>query len=374
MRHNFFDFKYAELRTGKRWYVEYYVKNPETGCLDRKRVYIDSQKSLVNRRKLGENLCININKKLDTGWNPNTEARSRNQFVTLLDALKFSEKYKASYMRSRSVNDYKNRLKKINHWLTETKNDKLLCYEFNEEHAIQLMNHLMMKCDITGRNFNNYLMIYRTTFNLLVKQRYCVANPFQAISKLPETKKYRQAFSTDEQKTYVDYLKANDFDFYIISQLCYYCALRPNEICQLRIKDIDWTNQTIHVSTTVAKNKRERSPVVADVLFSQLQKYYAGCAPGLFICSKGMKPGQEPLQPARISDHFRRVADKLELRKELQFYSLKDTCADRLLASGCDPRVLRDLFDHADLHATDKYIQSRNSQHMSVLKSNFPVL
>jgi integrase len=291
-----------------------------------------------------------------------------------VDAIKFYLAYKDAYMRTTARKDTHSRIKKISQWILETRNEKILCNEFNSDHALQLMNWLLMDRKITGRNYNNYLMSFRTAFNFLVKQKYFNSNPFHAVDKLPETKKIRQAFTPDQQQQFVDYVRGNDYPFFIIAQWCYYCALRPNEIVQLKISNINFHNAVIHVPKDIAKNKRERAPVIADVFFNQIKEYYKDENPDHYLCSLKMKPGKLKISAVRISDHFRRVANKLKLPNELQFYSLKDTCADRLLSAGCDPRVIRDLFDHTDLHATDKYIRSRVNKHMEILRTDFPIL
>jgi hypothetical protein len=61
----------AELKENpSRWYIRYYVKNPDTGKLARKTIKLNRIKSVTLRRTTGRLLVNELNVKLARGWNP----------------------------------------------------------------------------------------------------------------------------------------------------------------------------------------------------------------------------------------------------------------------------------------------------------------
>lgn len=66
----FSDFRPAEYHAGKSSYVAFYVINPETGTLVRKRIKVNRVGRGQNRDRYARTLCCEINRKLYEGWNP----------------------------------------------------------------------------------------------------------------------------------------------------------------------------------------------------------------------------------------------------------------------------------------------------------------
>jgi integrase/recombinase XerD len=60
----FLDFKPAELKFAKDWLIIYYIKNPETNNLERKRVRVPSISNKNERLKYAKKMVFEINKKL----------------------------------------------------------------------------------------------------------------------------------------------------------------------------------------------------------------------------------------------------------------------------------------------------------------------
>ncbi|MGE0638397.1 MAG: tyrosine recombinase XerC [Bacteroidia bacterium] len=367
------NYRYAELSAiGQRWYVYYYVVNPASGILQRMRVYVDRQKSEANKKRLARKLIDTINNRLDEGWNPFIAEKDVKQYTPVLKALDFALTYKLSYLRERSKPNYRQRIRYLTEWLKKNNHDRKFIFEFSENMAIQLMNELMMSGKLEGRSYNNYLIDYRTFFNLLVKQKYIATNPFHAVGKIKERAKTKQPFTVDQQQRYSDYLKEHDYDFYIISGYCYYCALRPNEIVQLRVQDIVFEKQMFRVPPEIAKNDKVGLIPIADVFFNELVKYLASTPKHYLLCAKGCKPGTEKIYPTRIAEKFREIADILEFPPSVQFYGLKDTCADRLDENQFTIKTIRDLFRHSNIAVTDEYMKGINPRMDERLKTQFP--
>jgi integrase len=371
---DFLGFRYAEMGKSKnRVYVYFYARHPETGKLERKRIYLSHIKSKANRIRYAKRLINHINNKLDHGWNPWTDnSENKKKYTTIDEALNFVMTYKSKYIRARSIPQYRHRMNVLKEWLEAGQMLKSYIFDFTEEKAHDFINHLIMTKNIQAKTVNNYLLDYRTFFNTLVKNNYINKNPFQAVDKLPETQTSKRPFSDKELNSYVEYVKQHDYKMYIISMYTYCCGLRPAEICRLKIRDIHLDKGFIHISGEMSKNKQIGIIPIPFFFLEELKKYLDGQPDNFYICGHGLVPAQRKTFPTRIAERFREIANKLGISKEVVFYALKDTAADKLIANGFSSKDIRDLFRHSNISVTDAYLKKRNLMVNDRLISDFP--
>jgi hypothetical protein len=60
----------AELRLNKDWIIVYYIINPFTNKLVRKRFRVKPMKNIVERKRFAKRTLATLNSKLERGWNP----------------------------------------------------------------------------------------------------------------------------------------------------------------------------------------------------------------------------------------------------------------------------------------------------------------
>lgn len=367
-------FRYAEIGKSKdRVYVYFSAKHPETGKLERKRIYLSHIKSKSNRMRYAKRLVTHINQKLDSGWNPWTDnSENKKKYTVIEEALDFVLTYKSKFIRARSIPQYRHRMNVLKEWLKNNELLKTYIFDFTESRAHDFMNHLLMSKSIGAKTFNNYLLDYRTFFNTLVKNNYINRNPFQAVEKLPETQTSKRPFTDDELNTYINHVKQHDYRMYIISMYTYCCGLRPAEICRLKVKDVHLDKGFIHISGQMSKNKQIGIIPIPLFFLEELKLYLEKEKPDYFLCGHGLVPGPRKTFPTRIAERFREIANHLGISKEVVFYALKDTAADKLIANGFSSKDIRDLFRHSNISVTDTYLKKRNLMVNDRLITDFP--
>ena len=367
------DFRYAEIgKSGGRTYVYFYAKNPETEKLERVRKYI-SYKSQANIQRHARNLVNFINNKLDQGWNPfMDDSENKKKYSRIEDALDFAYNFMLKYIRERSKQNYKSRIKILKDWLKKEKRLNGYIFEFTNDLAINFMDNLLMTRDISPRTFNNYLLDYRTIFNLLKKKNYLYVNPFHSVEEIRETESSKRPWTHEELVTYFSHIALNDYNMYIVSLYIYYCGLRPAEICRLNVRDINFKKGLIKISGAQSKNKKSGIIPIANE-FKVILEDYLNDYPGEYlICSKGFGPGLKKIAPTRIADKFREIREQLGFSEDVKIYALKDTAADKLLEAGFDIKVLRDLYRHHNIAMTHEYLKKINPMISNKLISDFP--
>ena len=368
------NYKYAEISKGKRWYVHYMVLNPPSGKLERKRIYVDHVKDTKLRERYARRLCTKINDKLDQGWNPYISEKSNRQYTDIRKAFDYLLLFKGSYLSKRGLDTYKSRIGIFFDYLKNNKLDKVFVFEFADRHAIAFFDYLLIERKVCGRTYNNYLLDFRTFFNFFIKHRYVFENPFLTVEELPETEKEKQPFTHEEATTFRDHCVEHEQAFYVVSGLCYYCALRPVEITRLKVGEVDKHNRLVKLPGSSTKNKRNRTVPVPDVFWPLLEKFIEGSPASDYICSTGFIPGPKAISPTRIADKFRVIAREVGIPEYVKFYSLKDTAAERLDQNNVGLKTIRDLFGHTNISTTDAYMRGFRNRELESLRASYPPL
>ena len=366
-------YRYAQRSSGEiRDYVFFAAFDPVKGELRRKRIYLDHISNKKTRDRHAIRLIDHINKKLDAGQNPFIDETSKKQYTTIKEALQFVLDLKNMYIRKRTKHTFDSRMNVLMDWLKKKKMISSFIFELNSEVATTFMNSLITDRKIKGRTWNNYLLDYRTFFNTLIKNDYITKNPFHAIDKMREQHTNKRPFTDIEVKTYFEYIKKNDYNFYVMSLFIYYLALRPAEICRLRIGDFFLEKGIAIVPASSAKVREQRIIPIATPFLIVLKDYFSKYPSGYRICSQKFCPGEIEIAPTRMAEHFRVIADHLNIAKDVYFYCLKDTAADRLLDAGFTTKTIRDLFGHSNIAITDKYLKKIRTTIDRKLIDKFP--
>ena len=355
-------FKLAKLvekpTIDERWYVEYNYRNPETGKFKSPafRIFISSKiKTKAGRRKKGYDIVNEINRKLREGFNPYQLHEVR--FTPIYEAIFFALQVKRALLRERSYHTYKNIITTFQRFLQEKSYSGIPSEDFNSLKAQEFMDWAKITLRITNRTYNNYVKCMRTFFYTLEQREFISFNPFKKIDMVQVEEPEIIMFSKEELTVIKQTLPEYDPGLFLCSQLIFYCALRPTEICRLRISNIDLINKVIHLSGSISKNKKSEKVIIPDQLQEILLNYNLERYPKHFyLISKGLRPGIYEIAHTRISERWRKYADDVELDPRKTIYLLKHTVAGLLVKAGKDIRSIQLHFRHSNLEMTKIYL------------------
>ena len=143
--------------------------------------------------------------------------------------------------------------------------------------------------------------------------------------------------------------------------LLYGGGLRVSEACQLKNKDIDWTNQTIKIK---GKGNKERLVSLPKTALEHLK---------IFKQNHIYLFGNQPLSPRKAYDIIKSIGQKTGLLKPLHPHALRHSFATHMLLGGSDLRVLQELLGHKTLTATQKYTHLDLDQLSQTLEKYHPL-
>ena len=358
------DYIPARLTTGKSWYISYYVLNPATNSLVRKRIKVNRVNPVSERRKFARQLIHKVNVKLAEGWNPFLEQEAPKAYTKLTEALELYLKHKQKELKSKdTIRTYKSHVEILSNYIVNIKKTPdVLVISFDALQVRQYMDYLYTGRNIGGKTYNNYKGIATGIWNWFIEHLYCTVNPFLTVRKMQEAKKKRQIIDVGTRTRIKDYLlRENKNEYLAMVMLCFHGLIRPKEICLLKPENIRLEDKIIFLTADMTKDKDDRIVSVSGQLLKYLEALNIESIPkDNYIFSTGFKPGKILIDSRRVGKEWSKLRTNLKFPEEYQFYSLKDSGIVQMLMDGISPIEVRNQAGHSSLEQTNEYAKYAN--------------
>ncbi|MDP3014842.1 MAG: tyrosine-type recombinase/integrase [bacterium] len=141
----------------------------------------------------------------------------------------------------------------------------------------------------------------------------------------------------------------------LLISLAYASGLRVSEAINLKIKDIDLEELTIHLKG--AKGNKDRITIFPKKIKNDIINLIAN-RPGndyLFSSERGGKLTERTAQKV-----FENALRKTNIQKDATFHSLRHSFATHLLENGVDVRYVQELLGHQNIRTTQLYTKVTN--------------
>lgn len=353
--------------TSRPWFVWFDVTDTETGQTARKqfRGGINYYHKPDARRKEGNALVAYWKKRLDSGlYNPFQKSMVVAEAPgDVTEAVNKIIELKLKSLKRTSRVSYSTIAEMFKQWLRSTRLHRVKLYAFKKDHAQAYLDYLLMDKGYNGKTHNNQLSVLHAVFSEIVKRWKNVMpeNPFTGIGRLPEDIGKNLAYTDQEKKKLIEYIKNNDKRMYYAINFIYHAYIRKTELCELRVGDIDWESKTIRIGSSTAKNRMQESITITDGLHAILLDMGLDMAPKeYYIFGRGMKTcAHKNKRPNVISDRHRELKLAAGLPDDGKaYYSWKHTGVIDYF------RVVKDIYAvmrqcrHSDLKTTMIYLKS----------------
>ncbi len=149
----------------------------------------------------------------------------------------------------------------------------------------------------------------------------------------------------------------------VLIAVLYGCGLRCSEARNLKVDDIDFDREVVHVRQS--KNRKDRYVPMGKILGSILMKYIEIHKPGTWLfpgkrwakTSKRFFAVYEPQYGQRsIQWAISRAAQLAGVRKSMNVHSLRHTYATHLLEDGVNILTIKEMLGHANVRTTMIYL------------------
>lgn len=132
----------------------------------------------------------------------------------------------------------------------------------------------------------------------------------------------------------------------------YGAGLRIDEVCSLRVEDIDSKRNLIHIRE--GKHGRDRYVMLGSRVLFALRTYWRSTRPEGPFLFPGHKPGSVVSHEA-VRKALRRAAEHCKILKRVTPHVLRHSFATHLLELGADIRVIQALLGHQSIRTTVRY-------------------
>ncbi len=213
-----------------------------------------------------------------------------------------------------------------------------------------IKDYLLQKQDKnqSPQTINLYLNAIKYFYREVFKNNTVINIRFSKISK-----KLPVVLSREEIQKMISSI--DNLKHKLLISLSYGSGLRVSEIINLKIKDINLEELTIHLKN--AKGNRDRITIFPEKLRNELREILALRDKNdyIFASERGGKLTERTAQKI-----FENAIKKVKIKKEATFHSLRHSFATHLLENGTDVRYVQELLGHQNIRTTQLYTKVTN--------------
>src|SRR3989344_5943150 len=206
---------------------------------------------------------------------------------------------------------------------------------------------------LANKNYSPYtLNLYHATFKYIIRNIYKTPLDFRfPYAKRPKT--LPVVLSRKEITILISSL--NNSKHKTLIALAYGAGLRVREVINLKVRDIDLEELTIHLKQS--KGAKDRITIMPVKIKTDIQNLITGKKAGdlVFESERGGKITTRTAQKV-----FSNALKKVGIKKPATFHSLRHSFATHLLENGVDVRYVQALLGHQNIRTTQLYTQVTN--------------
>ena len=202
--------------------------------------------------------------------------------------------------------------------------------------------------EYSSQTINQYHAAFKLVLTELYSQPLKIRAPYSK-----RAKKLPIILSRREVRKILDQIK--NPKHYLMIALAYGAGLRVSEVVNLRVKDIDLNELTIHIKQ--AKGKKDRITVLPKKLVDELRGLIKNKSVNDFIYASD-RGGKLTTRTAQKV--FQNALRKAKIKKEASFHSLRHSFATHLLENGVDICYVQKLLGHKNIRTTQLYTKVTN--------------
>lgn len=373
----------ATLKTNKSgWLIEYYVENPQTQELQRKKIrlkrLLDRYPSKTDAKKHINNIILALNMKLSTGWNPFFSGEDSRMYTPIQDVADMYMNEVEKTLRPATYRTYKTFIKVFCEWI-EKQQKGIYSSMISHTMVVRFMDYIFLERknpngeDLSAHSYNTYVKQGSAFFSWMVDKCYCKENHFLKIKTRKAEEKKRVLIPEETRNKVEEHLKFKNPSLLLMIKLIYGSLIRPKELRYLIVNDISFANKQLLIRKEVAKNGHERTVPLTDEILKNFLDIGIQYGKGTdYIFGDGFKTCSKRMGDATLSKQWVRIRKALSLPEEMQLYSFRDTGMTDMIKNGIDPLSVKQLADHHSLEMTTIYTKHADPNLRDILNKKTP--
>lgn len=370
----------------QRWYIIYYVWSADKNKLVRIRDRtVNSIDNTADRKRYAKLRMRQIDELLISGHHINSvkqaEIKAKKEadnltYITVADAIEVVMQVKSAD-KIKSLKNYTIAARIFTEWLKQQKYHHTPAKLFTKKHAEEFMMHVSLQRDLSGRAYNNYLAMLKHLFKVMLDKELIETNPFIGIPEQKAGTGRNLAFTVDEQKSIIDYMRNRYPEMLRFCQVMYYTLMRTKEITHMQASWIGMYHpHQIYLPASLSKNGRERHITIPPQLEKIIDEAgWRNLPKDTYIFSSGFRTGKKLMQSKKLASRFRlAVLNKLGFSKDYTMYSWKHTGVVSLYRNNVTRASIRMQAGFLDDKSFEAYLKSLGLFENEQIMSQYPSL
>jgi integrase len=271
---------------------------------------------------------------------------------------------------------YKSKLRIFMSFLEDKKLSGKSADMIHNDVIIEFLKKITIDNNLARRSVEKYQQILYTLFKYIEMKKGISKNPVTNVPRLGCLKdEAPAAIPAWIRKKLQHEIEHEDPQLWMAICFIYYSAIRPGtELRLMKLSQINYSSRTITIKNYLAKNGRTEVVDIPDQLYHlivnvwKLQDYDQS----LFIFGKEHYPGKCPSGKNAMRMKFNKYRDRLNLPKEIKYYSWKHSGAQELADAGANTYELQRHLRHRELSTTEVYLRKRIGQRSNTIRHDFP--
>lgn len=343
----------------KRWFVEWWEFDNNDRKLKRKRLWIPSNpKNAKFRYDFAENVCKEIVNDLQEKGTARAELYDNGNYGIKRESnFEIMEKaIKNKTLRKKTIQTYYSHVRLFCKYL-ESKNITSLP-KVTTEHAKEYLVFNRTSAINTCKNKINHL---KSIFSELILLNEVSHNPFSLLKGAKnEDSDFNNPYSDYEKKLIEDYLKAKNLPLYYFTRFLFFGFIRPQELINIRVKDVDIRSRIIRVSGSISKTKKNGViPIIKPLMEIIQESNCLNYPPDFYLFGRDLVPSNLKCPINKPNFQHREALETLGIYrpKVTVLYSWKHTGNIFAYLSGVDVKIIQKMNRHSSFETTEIYLR-----------------
>ncbi len=387
----------GSMEPGKKWYVQFSVKDPRSGKMVRKKVYAGLQKIREKkaRYKRADEIIQEYTELLRNGWNPLYD----DQKAMYVDQLQYHhaasvyQDRKAgnltfNYFANRYLNErlsgldpntvatYRSKFRVFHLWTLREGYADLDISAYTNKVVLLFFAYLNTERMSSAITYNKYRQLLKGLFDFVMDEGKVTINPVQRLPVCTRVNK-KEPMPIVDQADFDKLMNRikKDRELYLFVLFEYYCLMRPTEIRLMQVKWIDFARGVIHIPASVSKTKRPKTPIIPNEFMQVLRDNYSLhlAEKEHYVIGKGSNgTGDRHYGKNIMRWRFNKIRAELKMPKDYMLYSYKHTANIRLEAMSVPvyDRMMQN--GHTSIVTTERYTRNKAGFTSRAIKEGFP--
>lgn len=270
-------------------------------------------------------------------------------------------------LRPKTWQTYVSKYRRLVTWASAQGLDRVQPQHWTSDH---IKDFLASMGRISPTTWNHYTQLFRGIWRDILLPG--VRNPWDGVKYKKQNPTPALYFSEFQIRELKEAIQKQSPQLWLCCQFIYYCFIRPGELRNLKIGDIQFKESRILIRGEVAKNKRQQYVAIPEA-FKPMIARLEGLPQGYYVVSAAGEPGE-----TRIGHNWMKINHQAVLTakgydtRRHKLYSWKHTGAIAAVKAGISLKYIQLQLRHSSLDQVNAYLKDIGLVDIGDLVDRFP--